>query len=232
MLLTRDSVLLWPTLFAFALFAFGLAFAAIPAGAVMRTAPYSWAPASGPVAGYYLYLSVDGGPEENYGAVVGQNNAVIELDSGARVVVRVVAFDGAGRIGPPSDASSPLRLCPGDFDGDELIETTDVTQARSCALKPAVGQCAAADMDDDGLVGFPDIGAMQVGSDACPPLAGCAGDMNGDGLVTLTDWGAMKICIGLTAQGNCANADFDGNGFVSVIDVITAYKTNFGKQCQ
>jgi hypothetical protein len=230
MLLTRDSVLLWPTLFAFALFAFGLAFAAIPAGATVRTAPYSWVPASGPVAGYYLYLSVDGRPEENYGAVVGQNNTVIELDSGARVVVRVVAFDGAGRIGPPSDASSPLRLCPGDFDGDEVIEFTDVNQARSCLLQPAVGQCAAADMDDDGAVLFRDISAMEVGSDACPPIE-CAGDMNGDGLVTLVDWGAMKTCIGLTAQGSCANADFDGNGFVSVIDVITAYKTNFG-QCQ
>ena len=72
----------------------------------------------------------------------GQPSAVIELDSGAQVVVRVAAFDGAGRVGPRSDASSPLRLCPGDFDGDEVIETTDVDSAKSCLFKPAKDYCA------------------------------------------------------------------------------------------
>jgi hypothetical protein len=225
MLSTRTSVLLWSTLSAF-----GLAFAAIPAGATVRTAPYSWTPASGPVAGYLLYLSVDGGPEVNYGSV-GLPSAVIELDSGAEVVVRVAAYDGAGRIGPRSDASSPLRLCPGDFDGNETIETTDVDEARSCVYKPAIGHCAGADMDGNGAIALQDLFAMQVGSDACPPVVSCPGDMNGDGLVTLTDFGAMKACIGLMAQGNCADADFDGNGFVSTIDVVATYRTNVG-YCQ
>src|SRR5262245_12792354 len=115
MLSTRKSVLL------LTLSGLGLVFAAIPAGATVRTAPYSWTPASGPVAGYLVYLSVDGGPEENYGAV-GLPSAVIELDSGAQVVVRVAAYDSAGRIGPFSDASPRLRLCPGDFDGNQTIE--------------------------------------------------------------------------------------------------------------
>ena len=76
--------------------ALGLAFASTPAGAAVRTAPYTWTPASGPVAGYYLYLSIDGEPEQNYGAV-SQPSAVIELDSGAEVVVRVAAFNAAGQ---------------------------------------------------------------------------------------------------------------------------------------
>ena len=230
MVATRNFVCFWPTARGLGL-SLGLALAAAaPAGATVRTAPYSWAQASGPVAGYYLYLSVDGRPEENYGAV-SQPSAVIELDSCAQVVVRVAAFDFAGRVGPRSNASPPLRLCPGDFDGDEVIETSDLNSAKSCLFKPATGHCAGGDMDDDGSVGMTDFLAMEVGSDACPPVVGCVGDMNGDGMVTLVDWGAMRVCIGLTAQGSCANADFDGNGFVSVIDVITAYKTNFG-QCQ
>jgi hypothetical protein len=218
MLLTRNSVRLWPTLFAL-----GLAFAAMPAGATVRTAPYSWTPASGPVAGYYLYLSVDGGPEQNYGAV-SQPSAVIELDSGAQVVVRVAAYDGAGRVGPRSDASSPLRLCPGDFDGNETIETADVSKARNCLFKVASGHCAGGDMDGNGMVASSDVAAMLVGADACAPIVGCAGDMNGDGFVNALDLSAMRVCIGLIAQGNCADADFDGNGFVSVADVVTSYK--------
>jgi hypothetical protein len=222
MRLTRKSVLLWPTLCAF-----GLAFAAIPAGATVRTAPYSWTPASGPVAGYYLYLSVDGGPEENYGSV-SQPSAVIQLDSGAQVIVRVAAYDGAGRVGPRSDASSPLRLCPGDFEGNEVIDTSDVNTAKTCLFKPAQNKCAGGDMDDNGTVSYIDIAAMVVGADACAPISGCAGDMNGDGWVNALDLYALKGCIGLGAQGSCADADFDGNGFVSTADVVATYKTGLG----
>jgi hypothetical protein len=216
---TRGSVLLWPTLSAL-----GLAFAAIPAGATMRTAPYIWAPASGPVGGYYLYLSVDGQAEQNYGAVF-QPSAVIQLDSGAEVIVRVAAFDVAGRVGPRSDASPPLRLCPGDFDGNETIETADVNKAKSCLFKPATGNCSGADMDDNGAVALPDVLAMEVGSDACAPLDGCLGDMDGNDFINGADLYAMKSCIGLYAQGNCADADYDGNGFVTNIDVVNAYKS-------
>jgi hypothetical protein len=205
----------------------GLALAATPAGATVRTAPYTWTPASGPVAGYYLYLSVDGGPEENHGAV-SQPNAVIQLESGAEVILRVAAFDSAGRVGPHSNASPPLRLCPGDFDGDQEIETSDQNKARTCLFKPAQNSCAGGDMDEDGYVGPGDLAAMVLGSDACAPLAGCEGDMNGDGWINSQDLFEMKGCIGLGAQGKCVDVDFDGNGFISTADVVATYQSGLG----
>ena len=62
-------------------------------------------------------------------------SAVIEVETGAEVVVSVEAFDAYGRRGPRSDPSPALRFCPGDFDGDELIEATDLTLAQSCILQ-------------------------------------------------------------------------------------------------
>ncbi len=214
MLSTRNAVLLLPSAFAF-----GLALAAAPAAATVRTAPYTWTPSSGPVAGYLLYLSVDGGPEENYG-YVSQPNAVVLVESGAEVVVSVAAFDAAGRVGPRSNPSPPLRLCPGDFDGDEEVEQTDMNRAIGCFQKPATGACAAADLNGDGFVSGSDIQGLEVGADACQQS--CPGDMDGDGVLSASDVLAMKSCIGLYAEGNCTNADFNGSGFVNNTDVIYA----------
>jgi hypothetical protein len=221
MLATRKSVLLWPMLSSL-----GLALAAPAADATVRTAPYRWAAASGPVAGYYLFLSVDGGPEQNYGAVT-TPDTVIQLESGAEVVVRVAAYDVTGRMGPHSDASSPLRLCPGDFDGDEWIEQSDLDTAKSCVLQPAQGKCAGGDMNEDGTVTFSDVLAIKVGEDACPPILGCAGDMNSDGVISVGDFAALRSCLGFYAEGSCANGDFDGNGYVSVSDWVTASDAGF-----
>lgn len=215
MLSTRDSAWHWVA-------AFGLALAAAaPAGATARTARYTWAPATGPVAGYLLYVSLDGDPEAIYGYVY-QPSAEIQVESGASLVVSVAAFDAAGRQGPRSDATPPLRLCPGDFDGDELIEATDVNRAQGCLLQAAVGTCAGADMNDDGFVASWDYLALDLGADACAdfgPPGACGGDMDGDGWFTGQDFVDARICIGMYAEGNCALADFDGNGFVSHSDV-------------
>jgi len=216
--MSRNSVGLW-------VIAFGLALAgALPAGATVRTATYRWAPATGPVAGYLLYASVNGSADEPY-LYVRQPNAVIQVDSGDLVVVSVAAYDALGRLGPRSDDSPSLRLCPGDFDGDEVIESTDVNRVRGCINHAATSACAGADMNDDGYVSVSDYVALEVGADACPalpPQAGCAGDMNGDGVISLSDVFAVKSCLGLNPQGDCTFADFDGSGFVSNTDVVLA----------
>ena len=226
--LSRDSVVLWVT-------TFGLALAgAVPAGATVRTATYSWAPATGPVTGYLLFTSVDGGAEELY-SYVSQPNAVIEVDSGASVILRVAAFDAGGRSGPRSDSSSPLRLCPGDFDGDEIIDATDVTSARSCMFRSANDACSGADMNDDGIVTVTDFFALAVGANACPepaepaPPARCMGDMDGDGVISWPDIYAVKSCLGLLPQGNCTYADLDGSGFITNNDLILVNQ-KFGMQ--
>jgi len=226
--LSRDSVVLWVT-------TFGLALAgAVPAGATVRTATYSWTPATGPVAGYLLFTSVDGGVEELY-SYVSQPNAVIEVDSAASVILRVAAFDASGRSGPRSDSSSPLRLCPGDFDGDEIIDATDVTSARTCVFHAATDACSGGDMNNDGYVTVADFVEIQVGANACPepaepaPPARCMGDMDGDGAITWSDIFAVKSCIGLLPQGNCTYADRDGSGFITNNDVVLTSQA-FGTQ--
>ena len=117
-----------------------------------------------------MYLSVDGGPEASYG-YVSNPSALIWIESGAELVVRVAAFDTVGREGPRSDASPPLRLCPGDFDGDEIIENEDRNRALGCLQQPATGACAAAEFVVDGHITNSDILALEVGSYACgePP---------------------------------------------------------------
>jgi hypothetical protein len=214
MLLSQNAVSSWMSALALA------SVLAAPAAATVRTATFTWAPATGPVAGYQLYTTVDGGVESAY-SYVSQPRAVISMNSAASVTVVVAAFDAAGRLGPRSNASPPLRLCPGDFDGDELIETSDVNSARSCVLKAATGACAGADMNNDGSVAVGDFLALEVGADACPNAGPdtCGGDMDGDGWISDADVQAMRVCIGLRALGNCVAADFDGNGFVSVSDV-------------
>jgi hypothetical protein len=212
-LLSWNSVLLW-----LGVLALGLV-AAEPAGAiVVRTAAYAWTPAAGPVAGYAVYLSIDGEAEESYGAVNGPS-AWILVESGAEVVLRVAAFNTNGQEGPRSDASPPLRLCPGDFDGDELVAPADVSRALSCLGKPATGACAGAEVVVDGIIRAGDIRALEVGSDACESLdLGCPGDIDGDGVISADDVYRLSKCVGLYAQGSCAGADFDGNGYVSTRD--------------
>ena len=213
---TRNAVLLWSSLVAI-----GLALGAAPTGASARTAPFEWAAASGPVAGYSVYLSVDGGPDEHHG-YVSQPSVMVEVESGAEVVISVEAFDAYGRRGPRSDPSPPLRLCPGDFDGDELIESADLSFARSCVLQEAAGACAGADIDENGSVTIHEVLGLEEGTDACR-LAGldsCAGDVDGDGSITVRDFSATKLCIGLYALGSCSDADYDGNGFISASDAI------------
>lgn len=216
MLSTRKSVLLWSSVFALGLSA------AAPAGAILRTAPYAWAHAPGPVAGYRVYLSVDGGPEESYG-YVSDPSALIWIESGAELVVRVAGFDTVGREGPRSDASPPLRLCPGDFDGDQLIGSTDINRALDCFQQPATGACAAAEIVVDGSITHADILALEVGSYACgepPPVVACPEDVDGDGVISWMDLSRVRNCIGLYAEGACVDADVDGDSYVTSRDWI------------
>jgi hypothetical protein len=219
MLLTRNAVWLWITALTL-----GSALAiASPASATVRTASFSWSPATGPVWGYQIYLSVDGGAESLYGHV-NQPRALIQVDSGASLIVRVAAIDAAGRSGPRSDPSQSLRLCPGDFDGDEVVALSDIRRSHLCVLQAATGPCAGADLDDDGFVAIDDFTKLELGADACPSPAPdtCAGDMDGDGWISSADVVRMKVCIGLRPVGNCIPADFDGDGWVDNGDVLGA----------
>jgi hypothetical protein len=215
-----------------ALAALALALAAGPAAAGPRSASFQWAPASGPVAGYAVYISVDGSAPAVY-AYVGAPSAVIQVTSGAALSVSTAAFDSQGRMGPRSAASAPIRLCPGDFDGDQLIGLFDISQTQACLNQVATGSCAAGDMTGDGLVNFYDFRAMQNGALACPSFgpAPCLGDFDGDGLFSPSDYFRVRACLGLNASGGCELADFDGNGFIGNMDVLLAYRSVGSDTC-
>lgn len=200
-----------------------------------REASYAWAPASGPVAGYAVYASIGGNAEELVGAVP-EPSASIEVESGVYVTVRVAAYDAAGRFGPLSEAASLVRLCPGDFDGDEVTGYDDVTDARSCFGATVEGFCAGADVDLDGTIEFTDIQALSVGANACALVAApeptiCLGDLDGDGAIGYSDYHDARACLGKLAQGACAAADVDGDGIVSSTDVHSVRRAIDANAC-
>ena len=73
-------------------------------------ATFEWSPASGPVAGYRVFVSANGDPETHYGSVYATTQATIHASFGDTVAVTVAAFDAEGQEGPRSDPSEPLRF--------------------------------------------------------------------------------------------------------------------------
>ncbi len=188
-----------------------------PAFALTRQAAFEWTPATGPVAGYAVYASVNGAAEALV-AYVTAPAVTLNIESSASLSVRVAAYDSAGRLGPASATSDPLRLCPGDFDGNGTVEITDWFVARSCFGQVAQGYCAGAEINLDNLVGAADINSLKVGADACPTVL-CPGDFNGDQVIGPGDLAATQNCLGQPAAGTCASGDANGDGTVSLTDL-------------
>jgi hypothetical protein len=193
---------------------------ASPAFALSRQVHFAWAPATGPVAGYHVYARI-GGSFEMYVASVAVPNVDLAVKSSTYVSVRVAAYDSAGSIGPASEVSYPIRLCPGDFNGDEIRTLSDSNRMQSCYGKGAVGFCAGADLNGDGAVGLSDLSSWTLGSYACAQAdasAPCPGDFNGDHYIGLGDSAKAHNCVGSSAVGACAAGDFDGDGVVSMFE--------------
>jgi hypothetical protein len=143
------------------------------------------------------------------------------VKSSTYVSVRAAAYDSAGRVGPASEVSYPIRLCPGDFNGDEIRGLYDSKQMQSCYGKAAVGLCAGADLNGDGVVGIFDFRSWPLDAYACAQAdasAPCPGDFNGDHYIGLVDVTRAGSCILKPAVGACAAGDFDGDGIVSMFE--------------
>jgi arylsulfatase A-like enzyme len=70
----------------------------------------------------------------------------------------------------------------------------------------------------------------QLGLGITPTVTSCLGDMNYDGIFSGSDVSAAKRCIGLPAEGACAQADLDGNAYISANDVLRIGRA-FGQSC-
>jgi len=143
---------------------------AMPAAAVVevvgRTVRFDWFPATGPLIGYQILLSRNGGPEEVFSATVAERPWVTVYGAyGDEVRVRVVAFDSQLDFGPPSQTSALVRFVetasPDSTTGGGSGSTTDPDPTTD----PGTGTGS--------------------GSDPVPALPPATLDFDGDGLSDL-----------------------------------------------
>jgi hypothetical protein len=191
-----------------------------PAFALTRLAGFHWAPAAGPVAGYNVYARI-GGSFEMLVASVAVPEVILAVKSSTYVSVRVAAYDSAGNVGPASENSYPIRLCPGDFNGNEIRGFSDWNKMQTCLGEAAVDLCAGADLTGDGVLGLSDVNSWTLSAYACAEAdasAPCPGDFNDDHYIGNGDAATAQKCVGMSAVAACAAGDFDGDGVVSLFE--------------
>lgn len=76
------------------------------------SATVEWTASIGPVAGYRVYVSVNGQTPQLHSAVVTEPRAHLTgfQSYGTTITVSVAAFDSSGRVGPLSDPSEPITF--------------------------------------------------------------------------------------------------------------------------
>ncbi len=98
----------------FWLFVSAVVLGASPAGAVDvmgTTAQFTWTPASGPVVGYDVEVSRDGGPFTLESTASGSPLAATVMGAvGETIQLRLRAFDGSGMRGPVSEPSETITF--------------------------------------------------------------------------------------------------------------------------
>ena len=111
---------------------------------------FGWAAASGEVAYYNVYLSVDGRSFRLHRKVTG-TTCRVDVEDGRSYVLRVEAEDALGRVGPMSDPSERvvvfLNGSPEDTDGDGIPDWWEILHG----LNPYDPSDANQDTDGDGL---------------------------------------------------------------------------------
>lgn len=73
-------------------------------------ATFAWAPAAGPVSGYYFYVSRNGAEPLLHSIVNGGNTRTVQALYGDTIQVSTVAFDADGNLGPASEPSEEIRF--------------------------------------------------------------------------------------------------------------------------
>lgn len=200
-----------------------------PAFAATRLATFSWAPASGLVKGYAVFVTTAERVDELVARVPG-TSAIVGVESGDSITIRVAALGLGGSVGPLSDPSTPVRLCPGDFDGDEVWGPEDWEDTRSCFGQAGSGFCAGADLDLDGIVSHRDLNAVKIGDRACAAET-CPGDFDGDQIIGLGDLRQAQACFSQPVEGACVAGDMDGDGIISLRDVSNIWNSFGADAC-
>ncbi|MBX3396155.1 MAG: proprotein convertase P-domain-containing protein [Phycisphaerae bacterium] len=121
-------------------------------------------------------------------------------------------------------SSTECTTCPGDTNGDGVLDGRDVDSFSDCLIAGGAG-CPCGDMNNDSAVNLADVpGFVQTllaGSGSCgsvPVCSTCLGDSSGDGVIDGRDCAAFVNCL-LNSPGGCPCSDINGNSSVDLGDI-------------
>ena len=132
----------------------------------------SWAPASGPVAGYAVFVQRNGG-DVNRETNVSSARVTLSGEPGDTASVAVAAFDAAGRLGPLSEVSNSFVFPADVSDSQATVLSQASAQAVAPPGDPAAGESGASDpgaqnLDTQG--GGADGAEAAEASEEIPPI--------------------------------------------------------------
>jgi len=186
------------------------------------TATFTWQPASGPVAGYRVFVFRNGVPPTAPDHVVGAPAVDVSGEIADRLAIQVAAFDGAGSEGPRSAMSEVVFLtapAPPPFVVVEASGDFSVQAARALAtageqvvahLRGSGKQLFDTALDPTSGIPEEDWGLDQlvVGDPGQPARVRLIDALGLEGLAPLADPGAVTL-FGL---GNGPPCERDGAG--------------------
>jgi hypothetical protein len=161
------------------------------------SATFAWDPASGDVAGYYVYIDSGDNPTVLYSTVYGRNWATVTAEPNETITVSVEAFDASGNTGPRSSPSEPVFFAARD------------------ATPRVYGK--ESDLDSDGVSdmivqsskkGYLEITSMNSGDSTL--VMKCRERSNGTTRCTTVKMnGRRRMIVG--------NGDYDGDGVTDIL---------------
>ena len=216
--------------------------AAASAHSANLTANFAWSAASGPVAGYAVFVNRNG---RGYPAVPDQlvtaPQAMVSASYGDTVVIAVAAYDASNALGPLSPASALY-----DFVAAAAGPVPTLTGWTCNGASPTV--CTMVDTDGDGVPDLidncpftpnpdqTDSGGVGTGSppdgigDACQ-----CGDVNNDGIVDGIDSGLIARAVaglnnppGVTNLPGYQKCDVNANGTCDGADALIIARNAVG----
>jgi hypothetical protein len=150
-------------------------------------ATFAWSSAAGAVAGYYVYVSLDGAPAGFHSTVTDANRQIIHASFGDTIQISTAAFDEQGNTGPRSDLSEEVRFV--ESTAPPLLTTTTPLPASTPTPTPSP-------------VSTPKPTPSPMPTTATPPA---------------DETPAAEDPLPLPKPGPAAAYDFDGDGYSDIL---------------
>jgi hypothetical protein len=152
----------------------GLALAAVVEG---NEARFTWLPASGPVAGYHVFVHRNGATAATPELAVPSTAAAVQGEIDDRIAIQVAAFDGDGNRGPMSGISELVLLAAPAPPPTVVVEALGDFSVRTARAAAAAGEQVVAHLRG---------GQKQLLDTAADPADGVPED----------EWGLDQLVVG------------------------------------